>query len=61
MSSSYTCADEGCDRGVRSGHALYRVSPKGEDFAGKCEEHFAGEPEPIAQAIERRNHGREDR
>lgn len=55
--SRYTCAKDGCERGVRSGHALYRTSPKGELFQGRCEEHFDGEPEPVAQMIEDRNQG----
>lgn len=53
--SRYECAQEGCDRGPASGHALHRTSPKGELFEGKCGEHFEGVADPIAQAIEDRN------
>ena len=56
-SSVYVCATAGCDRAARDGWAIYRTSPKGQPFAGKCEEHFPGVPDPIVQAIERRNHG----
>jgi hypothetical protein len=51
----FTCVEDGCGRGCYTGHALYRVSPKGELFQGKCEEHYQGPVDPIAQAIERRN------
>jgi hypothetical protein len=53
--SRYTCTEPGCRRGRTSGHALYRTSPKGELFEGRCEEHFDAEVEPIAQMIEERN------
>lgn len=53
--SRWMCAFPGCERGVPTGHALNRTSPKGEDFEGMCWEHFEGEPEPIAQLIEEHN------
>lgn len=53
--SVYVCDAFDCERGVITGHALYRVSPKGERFVGLCEEHYAGEPEPVAKMIEERN------
>jgi hypothetical protein len=39
-----TCDHEGCNRGTHNGHALYRVSPKGQDFVGLCEWHLVGQP-----------------
>lgn len=51
----FVCAEDGCEKGRASGHALYRVSPKGELFEGKCAEHFGGPLEPITQAIEDHN------
>ena len=53
--SRYECAEEGCERGPATGHALHRTSPKGELFEGKCTDHFPGEPDPIALMIERDN------
>jgi hypothetical protein len=53
----YTCAEDGCGRYAGDGYAIYRTSLKGQLFAGKCELHFPGVAEPIAQAIENRNHG----
>lgn len=52
------CAEEGCERGIATGHALYRISPKGpgQKFIGKCEEHFKGEPNPVAKVFEEDNH-----
>jgi hypothetical protein len=38
--SDYTCTFPGCIRNPRDGYAIYRTSPKGEPFAGRCEEHF---------------------
>jgi hypothetical protein len=55
------CDEPGCHNGIETGHALYRTSPKGEDWEGKCEEHFTGQIEPIAQLIERRNMERNNR
>jgi hypothetical protein len=49
------CDHEGCDRGIHSGHALYRTSPKGTPFVGLCEVHYAGEPDPVARLIEQSN------
>jgi hypothetical protein len=53
----YHCVHDGCERGYATGHALHRVSPKGELFKGKCGEHFEGEVDPLVQAIEDRNLG----
>lgn len=55
MDRSSVCVEVGCSRGIATGFALYRTSPKGEMFEGKCEEHFDGEIEPIAQMVEQRN------
>jgi hypothetical protein len=55
------CDYEGCEKGpLTTGHALYRVSPKGpgQKFVGLCEEHYAGTPDPVAKAIEEANRGR---
>lgn len=49
------CIQLNCERSTDKGYALYRVSPKGQDFEGMCEEHLTSDPEPIAQMIERRN------
>jgi hypothetical protein len=51
-----TCDHEGCDKGIATGHALHRVSPKPGPFIGLCAEHFAGVPDPVAQIIEDANH-----
>jgi hypothetical protein len=52
------CDYEGCTKGIDTGHALYRISPKGkgEKFVGLCEENYVGEPEPVAKIIEQANH-----
>jgi hypothetical protein len=50
--SRYICTEPGCDKGRSSGHVLYRTSPKGELFEGRCAEHFGGEVDPVAQVIE---------
>lgn len=57
---AYVCDHEGCRKGIASGHALHRVSPTGpgQQFVGLCSEHYAGTPDPVAQAIEDANHGR---
>ena len=52
------CDFEGCERGIATGHALHRVSPKGEPFVGLCAEHFAGEPDPVAAVVEQANRPR---
>lgn len=49
-----TCDYPGCERGIATGHALYRVSPKGpgKPFVGMCREH-AGQPyDPVTQVFE---------
>lgn len=38
----YTCSEPGCIRGRATGHALFRTSPKGELFEGKCRDHLNG-------------------
>lgn len=52
------CDFEGCEKGIATGHALHRVSPKPGPFIGLCAEHYAGTPNPAAQAVEDANHGR---
>jgi hypothetical protein len=55
------CAHPDCERGPATGHALHRISPKGEDFVGLCTEHMRkehGHADPIAVLIEDHNHGR---
>lgn len=54
MTDRYVCTEPECERGRASGHALYRTSPKGELFEGRCAEHY-GDSDPVAQAIEDRN------
>ena len=54
----YECIEPGCTKHPKDGWAIYRTSPKGEDFEGKCEEHFEDEIEPIAKWIEERNHNK---
>lgn len=51
------CDHDGCPKGIATGHALHRVSPKGpgQKFIGLCTEHFAGTPDPVAQVIEDAN------
>lgn len=53
--SRWDCKVDGCTHGRASGHAIHRTSPKGELFEGVCTEHYDGEPDPIAVAIEQRN------
>jgi len=43
----WECSEEGCDKSVKNGDTLYRVSPKGLPFEGKCLEHYAGIANPI--------------
>lgn len=54
------CDHEGCDRGIDTGYALHRTSPKGkgQPFVGLCSEHYTGKPNPVAQVIEDANHAR---
>lgn len=53
--SRFTCDRMGCQRGIATGHALFRTSPKGGPFRGLCSLHFKGELEPVAKAIEDAN------
>ncbi len=55
--SKYVCREPGCGRGPgnKTGHGLYRTSPKGEPFEGACRDHYDGEPDPIVSAIELHN------
>lgn len=52
------CDYEGCTNGIETGHALHRVSPKGKGmpFVGMCDEHYIGQPDPVAQVFQRANH-----
>lgn len=52
------CDYEGCTKGIATGHALHRVSPKGpgQEFVGMCDEHYAGRPDPVAMVFQRDNH-----
>jgi hypothetical protein len=53
-----TCIKPGCERGIATGHALHRTSPKGEEFVGACTEHaseYQATVEPVAQIIEEEN------
>lgn len=52
------CDHEGCENGIATGHALYRISLKGEAFVGLCAVHYVGPLDPIAVAIEDHNHRR---
>lgn len=56
--SMLVCAQEGCENGLATGHALQRVSPKGpgQKFVGKCDEHFDGQMDPVALVIQQDNH-----
>lgn len=38
----FTCAEEGCSKGAATGNAIYRTSPKGQPFEGKCLDHYDG-------------------
>lgn len=53
----FTCKEKGCERSIANGDAIYRTSPKGELFEGKCEEHYGGVSDPIVKAIEAWNKG----
>jgi hypothetical protein len=47
------CDYEGCGKGpLTTGHAIYRISSLEEKFVGMCEEHYPGEPDPLARTIE---------
>lgn len=39
------CIQPGCIRDAKDGHVIYRTSPKGTPFEGKCGSHFLGMPE----------------
>lgn len=46
------CQEEDCERGpLTTGDALYRVSPKGQKFIGRCEEHLKGDPDEIVKSV----------
>lgn len=49
------CIAAGCKKDSRDGWAIYRVSPKGELFSGKCADHYDGPLDMIVQAIEDNN------
>jgi hypothetical protein len=60
--SRWLCEIEGCEKGIATGHALYRTSPTGEGqkFRGRCAEHATPEQrgpedEDVAGLIEREN------
>jgi hypothetical protein len=53
--SRFICDRLGCHRGIATGHALFRTSPKGQTFRGLCSLHFEGPLEPAAKAIEDAN------
>lgn len=59
--TTYECTEDGCGRGPATGYALHRTSPKGKDFEGRCTEHFEGEPDAVAVAIEQDNQRRASR
>lgn len=42
-----TCEHEGCEETS----PLYRTSPKGGPFRGKCPDHYDGQLDPLVQAI----------
>lgn len=46
----YTCEHFGCDRHPSKGDAIFRTSPKGEVFRGRCEEHI-GDVDPTVKGI----------
>lgn len=58
--SDYVCEFDGCVHGPGNGHALYRTSPMGEPFKGRCGLHMGEEVDPtvalIAGAIEDHNY-----
>ena len=60
MATSDPCEFPGCNRGLATGHALYRTSPKGQPFFGRCAEHMGEPVDPgvrlITQVIEDDNH-----
>lgn len=47
------CAHEGCDRGIATGHGLYRISPKGrgEKFVGVCQDHLGDLETPSDSSV----------
>lgn len=53
-----TCDYGDCPNGIATGHALHRVSPKGEPFVGMCDTHFVGEPDPVAHLFQQANHAK---
>ena len=42
----------GCSNGLLTGHALYRVSPKGDPFVGLGSDHCTGPLEELVERIE---------
>lgn len=53
----FTCAYEGCEHGLDSGHVLYNTTP-GEAFTPMCSDHYIGEIDPFAQAVQDENQRR---
>lgn len=50
--SRFDCEVEGCERGMSyGGEAIYRTSPKGAPFVGRCREHLNEAPDPVVEQI----------
>lgn len=46
----HACSTEGCYRTAFDG-GIYRTSPKGEPFEGKCAEHYPGPIDPLVRDV----------
>lgn len=40
LENDFTCEHFGCNRHPSKGDTIFRTSPKGEAFRGRCEEHI---------------------
>ena len=49
--SSYGCEVAGCERHLEKGDTIYRTSPMGGPFRGRCLEHLETPPDPEVQDI----------
>lgn len=58
--SNFGCARPDCDRHPQRGDTVYRVSPKGEEFVGLCEEHLAEPVDPEIRDLVRALEGKRE-
>lgn len=50
--SRFKCSFEGCENDpLVNGVAVYRTSPKGGPFVGRCEAHLDEEPDTVLRSV----------